>query len=277
MFEITLLQRAFFACLIIGFTNGYASAYVLINRSPLRLTALSHSVLPGVALAALLVGITALSAFFGAVTIAITIGLLSILIARLTRLTQDTALCILYTGAFAAGLIILNLLGQAQELEKYLLGDVKGMSNLDLMMSFSIGLISVLLLTLFRRPILLTAFEPEVAQTLGVPVKVVNYTGFALLILVLVTTLQAVGCILAIGMIVTPGATVRLFSNRPSTIFIASGFLGAIGSASGLVASYYLDFPASASIIMTLTLCFVIAWLIRTYLTYSRKQLTLNP
>jgi len=276
MFEITLLQRAFFAALIIGFTNGYASAYVLINRSPLKLTALSHSVLPGVALAALVAGVSAFSIFFGAVSVAIAIGLLSILIARRTKLSEDTALCILYTGAFAWGLITLNQLGENQELEKYLLGDIIAMTNMDIKMSFAIGLISIVLLTLFRRPILLTVFEAEVAQTLGVPVRFVNYAGFALLILILVTTLQAVGCILAIGMIVTPGATVRLFSNRPSVIFITSGLLGAIGSALGLVASYYLDFPASASIIMTLTLCFVIAWISRSCFTFLKKKSIIN-
>jgi len=258
MFEITLLQRAFFAALIIGFTNGYASAYVLINRSPLKLTALSHSVLPGVALAALVVGISSLSVFFGAVVIAIAIGLFSILIARRTKLSEDTSLCILYTGAFAWGLIII------------------AMTNMDIIMSFVIGLVAIILLTLFRRPILLTVFEPEVAQTLGVPVRLVNYAGFALLILVLVTTLQAVGCILAIGMIVTPGATIRLFSNKPNTIFFASGILGGLGSALGLVLSYYCDFPASASIIMTLTLSFILAWLFRASLTFLRKKNTLN-
>jgi len=276
MFEITLLQRAFFAALIIGFTNGYASAYVLINRSPLKLTALSHSVLPGVALAALVVGISSLSVFFGAVVIAIAIGLFSILIARRTKLSEDTSLCILYTGAFAWGLIMLNYLGENQELEKYLLGDIIAMTNMDIIMSFVIGLVAIILLTLFRRPILLTVFEPEVAQTLGVPVRLVNYAGFALLILVLVTTLQAVGCILAIGMIVTPGATIRLFSNKPNTIFFASGILGGLGSALGLVLSYYCDFPASASIIMTLTLSFILAWLFRASLTFLRKKNTLN-
>ena len=272
MLELTLFQRAFLACLIIGFTNGYASAYVLINRSPLKLTALSHSLLPGIALATLLVGLSVVSAFVGAVIMAISIGMFSILISRMSRLSQDTTLSILYTGAFALGIITLNYLGQTQELEQWLLGNILGLTNSDLNMSFIIGLLAVFILTLFQRPILLTSFEPDVAQTLGVPVRLVNYTGFALLILVLVTTLQAVGCILAIGLIVTPGATVRLFSNNPRVIFVVSGILGAGGSALGLTLAYYLNFPAAASIVATLTIIFLICWIIRAFLTPSKKE-----
>jgi len=271
MFELTIFQRAFFACLVIGFTNGYASAYVLINRSPLKLTALSHSLLPGIALATLLVGLSVMSAFTGAVFMAILIGMFSILIARQTKLSQDTTLSILYTGAFAGGIIILNYLGQTQELEQWILGNILGLTNTDLTMSFVIGLLAVILLTLFQRPILLTAFQPDVAETLGVPVRVINYAGFALLILVLVTTLQAVGCILAIGLIVTPGATVRLFTNRPRLIFIASGLLGSIGSAMGLLIAYYLGFPAAASIVTTLTIIFLASWCFKALLTLTSK------
>ncbi len=271
MFELTLFQRAFLACLIIGFTNGYASAFVLINRSPLKLTALSHSLLPGIALATLLVGLSVVSAFVGAVIMAVLIGMFSILIARRSMLSQDTTLSILYTGAFALGIITLNYLGQTQELEGWLLGNILGLTNSDLMMSFGIGFLCVTLLSLFLRPILLTSFEPDVAQTLGVPVRLINYLGFALLILVLVTTLQAVGCILAIGLIVTPGATVRLFTNRPRLIFIGSGLLGAGGAAVGLLLSYHLSFPASASIVSTLTIIFLLAWGLRAGLTLHRK------
>jgi len=212
-----------------------------------------------------------MSAFTGAVFMAILIGMFSILIARQTKLSQDTTLSILYTGAFAGGIIILNYLGQTQELEQWILGNILGLTNTDLTMSFVIGLLAVILLTLFQRPILLTAFQPDVAETLGVPVRVINYAGFALLILVLVTTLQAVGCILAIGLIVTPGATVRLFTNRPRLIFIASGLLGSIGSAMGLLIAYYLGFPAAASIVTTLTIIFLASWCFKALLTLTSK------
>jgi len=203
---------------------------------------------------------------------AVIIGVLSLLLSRNSRLTQDTTLAILYTGAFALGILMINKTGQTQELEHWLFGNILGLSDLDLWMSFGVGVISVTLLTLFQRMVLLTLFESTVAQTLGVPTRVVHYVSMAVLILVLVTTLQAVGCILAIGLIVTPGATVRLFTNNPRTLFLASGLLGAFGASLGLTLGYYFDLPAESSIVLTFTIIFLFSFILRSFLTLSKKN-----
>jgi len=261
-FDLVLYQRALLATLVIGFANGFTSAFVLLHRSPLKLTALSHSLLPGIAVAAWLVGLGVVSAFVGSVVTALLIGGLTLLISRRTKLVDDTVLAVLYTGAFAVGVILLNRINASQELDHWLLGNILGLSNLDLWMSFVVGLVSVGVLALFRRSILLTLFEPQVAVSLGVPVRVLNYGLFALLIFVLVTTLQAVGCILAIGLIVTPAATVRHFTNSAGQLFLWSGFLGAGASAFGLWASYQFDQPAGASIVVVLSACFLLGTLV---------------
>lgn len=262
-FSIPIFQRALLATLMIGFANGYTSAFVLLNRSPLKLTALSHSLLPGVAVATWLVGIGVVSAFTGSVITAMLIGVLTLFIAGRTKISSDTALAVLYTGAFAAGVMILSRIGQAQELEHWLLGDIIGLSDLDLWMSFAVGIISVGMLTLFRRSMLLALFEPNVAKSLGVNVRVFHYASFALLILVLVTTLQAVGCILSIGLIVTPAATVRNFCQTARRLFLWSGLLGALGSALGLVLSQQLDLLPGPAIVLVHSSAFIISALWR--------------
>ena len=110
-FEITLYQRALLATFIIGLVNGYTSAFVLLHRSPLKLTALSHSLLPGVAIAAWIFTLGVLSAFFGAVVAAIVIGVLTVLLSRVTKISDDTVLAVLYTGVFAVGIMVLDKLG----------------------------------------------------------------------------------------------------------------------------------------------------------------------
>lgn len=262
-FSIPIFQRALLATLMIGFANGYTSAFVLLNRSPLKLTALSHSLLPGVAVATWLVGIGVVSAFTGSVITALIIGALTLFISGRTKISSDTALAVLYTGAFAIGVMILSRIGQAQELEHWLLGDIIGLSDLDLWMSFTVGLISVGVLTLFRRSMLLTLFEPTVAQSLGVNTRVFHYASFGLLILVLVTTLQAVGCILSIGLIVTPAATVRNFCNSSRRLFLLSGIVGAVGSAAGLVLSQQLDLLPGPAIVLVHSTLFVASALYR--------------
>jgi len=119
---------------------------------------------------------------------------------------------------------------------------------------------------------LISLFEPTVAQTLGVPVKLIRYGSFALLILVLVTTLQAVGCILSIGLIVTPGATVRLLTDNTRILFLGSGILGAVGSCLGLTLGYYFDYPAESSIVITLSAFFLLAFIIKSAFGLIKKK-----
>lgn len=262
-FEIPLYQRALIATLIIGFVNGYTSAFVLLHRSPLKLTALSHSLLPGVAIATWMVGLGIVSAFFGAVTAAIAIGLLTVLLSRVSKISDDTVLAVLYTGAFALGIMVLQEVGSNQNLNHWLLGNILGLSDLDLWMSFGVGIIAVTLLSLYRRSIVLNLFDPEVAASLGIRTRLLDYASFVVLILVLITTLQAVGCILAIGMIVTPAAIARPFVRTPDALFPISGLIGALGSALGLLLSIQFHQPAGASIAATLAALFVISVALR--------------
>ncbi|MEJ6580272.1 MAG: iron chelate uptake ABC transporter family permease subunit [Akkermansiaceae bacterium] len=269
-FDIPIYQRALIATLIIGFVNGYASAFVLLHRSPLKLTALSHSLLPGVAIATLIVGLGVVSAFLGAVTAAVAIGILTVLLSRVSKISDDTVLAVLYTGAFAVGIMVLQQVGSNQNLNHWLLGNILGLSDLDLWMSFSVGIVAVSLLSLYRRSVVINLFDPEVAASLGIRTRILDYASFAVLILVLVTTLQAVGCILAIGMIVTPAAIVRPFISTPDSLFPLSGLVGAAGSALGLILSIQFGQPAGASIAATLAALFVVSVAFRSLLT--KKQ-----
>lgn len=257
-FDIPIYQRAFWACLIIGFANGYTSAFVLLNRSPLQLSALSHSLLPGIAVATWLVGLSVVSAFLGSVAMALLTGILTLFLAQRTQLSRDTVLSVLYTGAFSFGVMLLTRIDAAQELELWLLGNILGLSDMDLIMSAVIGLLAVTVLSLFRRAILLNLFEADVARTLGVSSRLLNYGLFGLLILVLVTTLQAVGAILAIGFIVTPAATMRQLTSSVQGLFLGSAILGSIGAVIGLYGSYLMDLPAGASIVIVQSVAFLI-------------------
>lgn len=272
-FEIPLYQRALVATLIIGFVNGFTSAFVLLHRSPLKLTALSHSLLPGVAIATLMVGLGVVSAFLGAVTAAVAIGILTVLLSRVSKISDDTVLAVLYTGAFAVGIMVLQRVGSNQKLDDWLLGNILGLSDLDLWMSFGVGLVAVTILSLYRRSIVINLFDAEVAASLGIHTRVLDYASFAVLILVLVTTLQAVGCILAIGMIVTPAAIVRPFISTPDALFPLSGIVGAGGSALGLFLSIQFSQPAGASIAATLAGMFILSVGVRTVLTQKDVRL----
>jgi manganese/iron transport system permease protein/iron/zinc/copper transport system permease protein len=231
-------QRALAAALLIGFANGFFSGFVVLRRNALSVSALSHTMLPGIALGILMTGVlTQASAFLGALFAALMVGLGSVAVARGNRIAQGTALAVIYTTAFAAGVALLPRLDTRQELEHWLFGDIMAVANADLWVAFGIGCFTLLVANLLMRPLLLTLFEPNVAAAQGVPVRFMQYLLFTLLVLSLVASLQAVGCVLSVGMLVAPAATVSLLTDRTHALFWGGGVLGAAGAVAGVLLS----------------------------------------
>ena len=197
-----IAQRSLLACVMIGFANGFVSGLVILKKSALQIGTLSCALLPGIAVAVLLFGLTRWSLLTGAVVAALLVGLGSLFVSRTSRLNQDTALSILHTTAFAAGFIVLVRLGLQQKIDDWLFGSIMSLSDSDLWIAFAISSVSVLILLLFRRPILICLFDPDIATTLGIPSRLISYGIFTLIILVLVSSLQAVGAFLTLGLLV---------------------------------------------------------------------------
>lgn len=259
IFELKLIQRALLAALLIGFTNGFVSAFVVLHRSPLKLGALSHSIFPGIAAVVLLSGISTLGVYLGALVAAGLVGLGAVFFAKRSQVGEDTVLAVLMTGAFALGVMMLTHYEGAGGLEDWLLGNIVGMSDSDLWMSYGVGTLAVAVLAVLRRPIIALLFEPDVATTLGVRTQLLNYGLFALLIFILVTTLQAVGAILALGFIVTPAATVRQLVGSVRGLFFWSGVTGAFGAGLGFVGASVFNQPIGAFMVFVLTTMYLVA------------------
>jgi manganese/iron transport system permease protein/iron/zinc/copper transport system permease protein len=218
--------------------------------------------LPGITLGILMTGVlTQASAFLGALFAALMVGLGSVAVARGNRIAQGTALAVIYTSAFAAGVAVLPRLDTRQELEHWLFGDITAVGNADLWVAFAIGSVTLLTANLLMRPLLLTLFEPNVAAAQGVPVRSMQYLLFALLVLSLVASLQAVGCVLSVGMLVAPAATVSLLTDKTNALFWGGGTLGALGAAAGVLLSAWLGLAPGPVIVMLLGLFFLAAWI----------------
>lgn len=255
-------QRAIAAALLIGFSNGFFSGVVILRRNALSVSALSHTMLPGIALGILIAGaLTQASAFVGALFAALLVGLGSVAVSRGNRVEQGTALAVLYTTAFAAGVALLPYLGTRQELEHWLFGDITAVGNADLWVAFGIGALTLLVANLLMRPLLLTLFEPNVAAAQGVPVRFIHYLLFALLVLSLVASLQAVGCVLSVGLLVAPAATVSLLTDKTHALFWGGGAIGGVGAAAGVVLSARLGMSPGPAIVILLGALFVLAWI----------------
>lgn len=268
-----LAQRSLLACLMIGFANGFVSGLVVLRRSALQIETLSCALLPGIAVAVLLFGLTRWSILLGAVAAALIVGLGSLFVSRTSRLNHDTALSILHATAFAAGYIILIKLGLQQKIDDWLFGSIMSLSNSDLWIAFAISAISVLSLVAFKRPLLIYLFDPATAQTLGIPPRLFSYGIFTLIILVLVSSLQAVGAFLTIGLLVAPAATVYLLTDKPFWLFWGGGIIGAAGSLIAFVISFPLGWHLGATIILVLGAFLLLAYIFSPKYGLLKKEL----
>ena len=254
-------QRAILAALLIGLTNGYASAFVVLKKSALKVGSLSHALLPGIAVAVWVAGLHEWSAFLGALFAALFIGLGSLAVSRSSRLDQDSSLAILYTAAFSGGIILLRRLRVTQQIDEWLFGNIMGLRDGDLWTTFWISCAALSLLTALHRPLLMTLFDAEVAATLGVPVRALNYLLLAVLIIVLISSLQAVGCMLALGLLVTPAATIYLLTDSTNALFWGGSLLGGLASAAAVIIGWHLNLEQGPTIVLVLGSVFLVAFL----------------
>jgi ABC-type Mn2+/Zn2+ transport system permease subunit len=256
-FHYEFMQRALLGCVLVGFTNGFLSAFIVLRRLALLADALSHSLLPGLAVGAIFFGLAPLGLFSGAVIAALLVGIGGQLVARSSRLKDETAIGALYTVAFSLGLILLKYSRVPVDLTHFLFGNILGIANSDLWIIYGVGMLSTVSLVSFQRGLLLALFEPSVAQSLGVPVSRLNYLLITLIVLAMIASLQAVGVVLSVGLLVLPAATVYLLSDSYRALSWYGGFLGAAGACAGLLLSYWADIPSGPAIVLVLGACFV--------------------
>ena len=256
-----LAQRSLWACGVIGFSNGFVSALVVLRRSSLQIGTISCALLPGIALAILLFGLVQVNILVGAVFAGLLVGLGSLFVSRTSRLDADTALSILHTTAFAVGYIILIRIGLQQKVDDWLFGSIMSMGDADLWIAYGTGALAVLSLTALQRPLLIYLFDPRAAAAMGLPVRAFSYGIFALIILVLVSSLQAVGAFLTLGLLVAPAATMYLLTERASVMFWGGGLIGGLGSMLAFFLSYPLGWHLGATIIVVLGTLFLLAYI----------------
>ncbi|MEM7010378.1 MAG: metal ABC transporter permease [Verrucomicrobiota bacterium] len=254
-------QKALLAAALIGFSNGYLGGYIVLRKSALMVGSLAHSLLPGLAVAILIFGVlNATTGFIGALAAALAIGLGSIAISRRSGLDGNSTLGILYPASFAAGLIMLDHVQQAGELEHWLFGNILGLADSDLWTAWGISALVILVLLALQRPLLVTLFNSSVAASQGIRVALLDYVLMGLTVLALINSLQSVGCILSLGLMIAPASTVYLFVTSPRGLFWGGGILGATISCSAVVLSNMLDIRTGALIVTVLGSVFLVAF-----------------
>ena len=256
------IQRALVASVTIGISCGLIGTYIMLRRMSLIGDALAHAVLPGVVVSFMVAGKSEIALFIGAVVSGIITVLLIGFVNRNSKIKEDTSIGIIFTGAFALGILLVSQLKQVHiDLSSYLFGDVLGVSTGDITLSIIIMAVIILCILLFYKQLLLTSFDPTMALTIGISTTLVHYMLMTLLSMSIVAGLQSVGVILIIAMLITPPATAYLLSNNLKKILFLSPMFGTISAVAGLYLSYHFNFASGASIVLVAVALFLLAFL----------------
>ncbi len=260
-FRYEFMQRAMLVCLLIGFTNGFLGAFVILRRLALTADALAHSLLPGLAIAAIVIGLSPAGLLFGGLIAALIVAIGGQLISRSSRVKDETAIASLYIVAFALGIILIKYAKVKIDLDRFLFGNILGVGDSDIWTAFGISAVILTTLIALQRPLLLTLFESAVARTQGVPVNLLLTVLIVLIVLAMLASLQAVGVLLALGLLVLPAATMYLLSDSYLAMSWGGAALGTVGALLGLILSFYANLPSGPAIVMVLGATFIAAYL----------------
>jgi ABC-type Mn2+/Zn2+ transport system permease subunit len=261
-FQHEFMRRVLVGGALIGFIGGFLGAFVVLRRMALMADSLSHSLLPGLAVGWIVAGgVSAAALFGGGLIAALTVALGAQLLAGNSRLKEDTALGLLYTVSFSIGVVLVGVFKVRVSLMHWLFGNILGLSNNDLWLIWGISLVVVPLLAALQRPLLLTLFDPTVAASQGIRVGLLNFVLMVCLVLTMIASLQAIGVIMLLGLLIAPAATVYLLSDSYPKMLWGGGFIGMAGSCIGLLLSYRLDLPSGACIVLVLGFIFFAAFL----------------
>ena len=253
-FRYSFMVRALVVSVLVGIMCPLVGSYVITRGLAFMGDALSHAILPGL-VGAFLIGI---SPIIGAVPAAIAIAMLIGYLSRRTGISEDTSIGILFAGLFALGLVMLTAAqGLPVDLEDLLLGQVLGVSQTDVYVTLGLAGAVLLVLYAFHKEMLFSSFDPIGATVAGLPTGLLDYLLLVLLALVIVISVQAVGIVLVMAMLVTPAATAYLLVRHFVAGMALGAVIGAIAAATGLYLSFYLNLPSGPAITLVAVGAFI--------------------
>jgi len=256
-FTYQYMFKAIWVCGLVGGVCAFLSCYLMLKGWSLMGDALAHSIVPGVALAYLLALPYAVGAFFAGILASLSMSLVK----QKTNLREDAIIGLVFTSFFAVGLLIVSINPTAVNIQGIILGNILAISDADVLQVVVISLICLAVLTLKWRDLMAIFFDERHARSIGLPVQMLKITFFTLLSAACVAALQTVGACLVIAMVVTPGATAYLLTDKFGVLILISVFLGSITSALGAYFSYFLNVNLGGLIVVLQTSIFLFFYL----------------
>ncbi len=268
-FQFAFMQQAFVIAILVAVPMALLSCFLVLKGWSLMGDAISHAVLPGVVLAYIAGIPLAIGAFAAGMVCALATGFLK----ENSRVKEDTVMGVVFSGMFGLGIVLYTKIQTDIHLDHILFGDILGVSWRDVIESGIIAAIAAGSILIFRRDLLLHAFDPQHARAIGLPVRLLHYGLLTILSLTIVGALKAAGIILAIAMLIAPGAIAFLLTDRFERMLMIAVAVAVLASFFGVYLSFFIDSAPAPTIVLLMSLAFVAAVFIARFKVMRSERL----
>lgn len=260
-FSFIFMQQAFLIVLLVAIPTALLSCFLVLKGWSLMGDAISHSVLPGVVIAYVLAIPYVIGAFVAGMFCALATGFIK----DNSRLKEDTVMGVVFSSMFGLGLVLMTKIESGVHLDHILFGDVLGVSWTDIIEVSLIALLVVVFMLIKGKDLLVFVFDHQHAKAIGLPTTLLHYGLLSLLSLTIVCALKAVGMILVIAMLIAPGAIAFLLTNKFQNMLVVALLVSLFASFFGVYLSFFLDSAPAPTIIMLLSIIFILVFIYSSY------------
>ena len=261
--DFAFMRRALVACLALALGAGPVGALLILRRMSLTGDALSHAILPGAALGFLIGGLSLPAMSLGGAAAGLVVAVLAGMISRFTTEREDASLAALYLIALALGVLIVSLRGSSVDLLQVLFGSVLAIDGASLILVAAIASVTLIVMALIYRPLVADCLDPGFLRAVGGRGGLWHGIFMGLVVLNLIAGFQALGTLMAVGLMMLPAAAARFWGGSFGALALVSGGIAFLSSLIGLLASYWFDLPSGPAIILTAGVIYIASMLLR--------------
>lgn len=255
--DLAFLPKALAVAVMSSIVCGVVGTYVVLRGMAFIGDAVSHAVFPGLAFAFVLEGDLVLGGTLAGVATAVLVAVFS----QNRRLNESSVIGVFFVAAFALGVVVISQApGYAGSLEQFLFGSITGIPTSDLVTDGVTGVVILAVLFALHKELVTISLDRESARAMGVAVFWLDLVLYVLVTLAVVISVQTIGNILVLALLVTPAATARLLTDRIGVMMALSPAIGTLGALVGLYISWGWDLPTGGTIVLVLTAGFLAAW-----------------